>query len=40
MLQNKTMAGEIKFEIGYSQGSLFMTIIECMVRMSRDNLFV
>ena len=40
MLQNKAMAGEIKFEIGYSQGSLFMTIIECMVRIARYNIFV
>ena len=34
MLQNKTMVGEIKFEIGYRQGYLFITIIECTVRLS------
>ena len=28
------MMGEIKYEIGYRQGSLFITIIECMVRLS------
>ena len=34
MLQNQTMVGELKFEIGYSQSTLFLTIIECRVSVS------